>query len=285
MLPKLYFSPYSEDTITMLGMFPEEVGFICSVSQVNPGTGYTGFTPQSLRDYVGPNICLAQDHLGKSESDEQVFKMLDAITQANYNYVHLHTTNIDLVYECMKRYDIHFELGTGEDTIEEDYVTFMQRLLNRVSRYKDKIAYLSFPTGCKINGVYNRNNVDENLCQSMLQFGLPLKGHNSDYSTVSTLSRLNRYLDALNVAPQLGVLMTRCYLNFARISGINLGWWERAIIEGCRWQRWGPIEHAIELGGQYHFNELPDAYTKLAYNYVRDNVHMLLKHYQKGFIL
>ena len=123
---KLYFSPYSKDVVRMLG---SDVGLICSTSQVNSDGGYTGFTQQSLRDFVGPKQELAMDHLGKNESRCDVVKVIKDCVAANFDYIHLHTLDLELIQYCFRNFNIHFELGTGEDLPFEttgEYLGFLE---------------------------------------------------------------------------------------------------------------------------------------------------------------
>jgi len=265
--PQLYVSPYSKDIVLMTTNYPVPIGFICSWSQVNPLGGYTGFTPKSLRDFVGPNRIIAQDHFLKGGEDPAHIEDLP------YDYVHLHTTDLELIKQCVDHYpNMKWELGTGEDPVP-NYIEYMYRLLDIVP--VDRIAYLSFPTGCKIRSCYNVNTVDEDLCENMHAWGLPLKGHNSDYTNREVLWKSAKYLQAWNIAPQLGVIATRTYVTYARTHGLNIADWEDAVINGKRWKRWGGIAQAVELGGQYHFNELPEDVSKGAYPFVKAALYRL----------
>ena len=266
-LPKVYVSPYSEDIVNMVCAYKRPIGFICSWSQVNPNEGYTGFTPTSLRGFVGDNVVIAQDHFLKGgESPEQLRGL-------PYDYVHLHTDNVELIQVCMKAFpDMRWELGTGEDPLP-DYKAFIADLAESIDF--TNVEYLSFPTGCKINGCHNINKPDIDLCEWMCQFRTPLKGHNSDYINYNTLVTLSRYIDAWNIAPQLGVIATRVYVTYARTYGHDISAWEEAVINGGRWKRWGDMAHAIELGGQYHLNDLPKDVRIDAYPFVKVAIYRL----------
>ena len=269
-LPKLYVSPYSIDIVNMVCAYPESIGFICSWSQVNPNRGYTGFTPTSLRNFVGYGQVIAQDHFLKGNEDPEWLRDLP------YDYVHLHTGDVDLIKVCMKAFpNMRWELGTGEDPLP-DYRKFMTELIGAVNL--SNVDYLSFPTGCKINGCYNVNKLDEDLCLWMSQFDVPLKGHNSDYINQTTLIASRVYLNAWNIAPQLGVIATRAYITFARTYGYDLSEWEKEVIDGGRWKRWGDMAHAIELGGQYHLNDLPGCLRMAAYSSVRAAIYQLFNY-------
>jgi hypothetical protein len=178
-----------------------------------------------------------------------------------------------------------FELGTGESPLKKypNYNAYVRALFDVLSGYERKIAYLCFPTGCLIQHTHNQNRVDTMLCEAMTVHGYPLKGHNSDYASNETLRTLSNYVDALNVAPQLGVLMTRAYQDYAQLYGYDISDWETAVVLGDRWKRWGPVQHAIALGGQYHFNTLPERFRENAYLFVRNRVKKLVLWYVNQF--
>jgi len=98
----------------MVCAYHEPIGFICSWSQVNPKGGYTGFTPTSLRTLVGDYCVIAQDHFLKGGEDPEWLRDLP------YNYVHLHTDNIDLIKDVIASFpNMRWELGTGEDPLPD----------------------------------------------------------------------------------------------------------------------------------------------------------------------
>ncbi len=94
---------------------------------------------------------------------------------------------------------------------------------------------------------------------------------------------MGAYFDALNIAPQLGVVMTRMYVTVARMLGVDLREWEKEVYDGGEWKRWGTELHAIELGGHYHFNTLPAKLTSWSYTFVEEAVHALLDYFNGHF--
>jgi len=298
-LPKLYFSPYSKDVVKMLAECSSSlgvrVGLICSRSQVNSenrSVGYTGFSQASLAAFVADyDMLLCRDHLGKTEDEDLIMKTINADESAGFGIVHLHVEDPILVRRVETRTKMLFELGTGEayPRTTPSYIDYMDHLIETLRRdvpdFESHVAYLSFPTGCLIQEAHNLNRVDPSLCEFMRSFGIPLKGHNSDYASAATLHMLrDAGLAALNVAPQLGVIVTRAYVDFARTFGHDLSNWENTVYDGGRWKVWGSEKYAIELGGQYHLNELPAHFRDRAYQFVLDRVYNLLSHYKLHFV-
>lgn len=296
-LPKMYFSPYSRDVVSMMYFWSRRtstpIGLICSLNQVRAGGGYTGFDPYSLVEFAREQcwtdqpLVVCRDHLGKTENNDVVHRTIETDEDAGFRVVHLHTENLALIKTCLETYgSLQFELGTGEVTPVNPRLLQDLAFLARENRLEKSVAYLSFPTGCKISadGVTNVNIVDTFACNRASELGFALKGHNSDYSNAATLQTLKRAgIAAINVAPQIGVVATRAYVNFARMTGYDLEPWESCVIAGNEWSRWGPMRHAVDLGGQYHFNRLPEAFARDAYEYVRDEIGLVMDFFQENF--
>jgi hypothetical protein len=234
---------------------------------------------------------LCRDHLGKVEDENLVTKTVKADESAGFKVVHLHMEDVNLIRRVASPTKILLELGTGESQpkFTSSYADYMASLVaglsDNVPDFNSRVAYLSFPTGCLIQETHNVNRVDHALCEFMSSLGFPLKGHNSDYADAATLHALrDAGLTALNVAPQLGVIVTRAYVTFARTYGYDLSAWEQAVYDGGRWKTWGSEKFSVELGGQYHLNELPVHFQNVANDFVKDHVWRVVKHYKDHFI-
>ena len=297
-LPKLNFAPLGKDCVRILAQWSNEnqqdLGLVCSVNQVNEEIGYTGFTSHSLVAFVTEvkvalnspqNFVVCRDHLGKTEDDERVLEILHGDVDAGFEITHLHCEDLELIAKCFESAPrMNFELGTGE--AEAKQYASQKILMKDLMSYgydPDRIAYLTFPTGCLIDEVYNKNNVNQQLCTTMRRFGFDLKGHNSDYATDATLEILSNYLQAINIAPQIGVLMTRTYVDVARVIGYNLKDWENEVYECGEWKRWGSERYALELGGHYHFTSLPEDFTSRAYSAVKETLFFALDYFNEYF--
>jgi len=288
MRPSLYFSPYSKHTVDILVDWHkatcQPLGLICSTGQVNVDGGYTGFTQESLREYVGPDAYIGRDHLGKSEDLAKATKMLNDDI-GHFNYAHIQLEDLRDVGAIMSQFNgcIRWEIGPGECEMKHwDPFDYCEAVLSEC-KPADVFGF-AFPTGCKIDETHNLERINASLIEEFKGLGYPLKGHNSDYCSEATLHRLAEFgIDSLNVAPQLGVIMTRAYCDYARVFGYDLSEWEDIVMRGGEWQRWGRERYAVELGGQYHFNELPDGYTERANVFVSMSVNAMLCYYHRNF--
>jgi hypothetical protein len=110
-------------------------------------------------------------------------------------------------------------------------------------------------------GIFDPCNTKQ--CTEILhKAGIRAKEHNSDYLTPSEIKlRFDCGIDAMNVAPQFGVVQTNAILSKAMIGGSCirecLADWKREVDEAGNWKKWTDNAesqlHCVKCGGHYHF--------------------------------
>lgn len=149
-------------------------------------------------------------------------------------------------------FEIGFE-GQGSDTndpaeFEEQVVTALQRL--RSAGLPDP-TFIVAQTGTKVMETENigaltiapfavASTVRE-LAAVTRRHGIALKAHNCDYLTSDQLAHLDRAgVDALNVAPEFGVVESRAFAALLRELGLNvqLERFLAAAYESRSWEKW-----------------------------------------------
>jgi hypothetical protein len=115
------------------------------------------------------------------------------------------------------------------------------------------------------------------------EYGLKLKEHNADYLTPEQIQERRGFVDAVNIAPELGVAQTRKTLALAGVA-LEAAIFENTVYHGEKWRKWLLPEHrvlsraaiemdvnlCIEAGGHYHFAS--EEYRNLRDMVGRDNL-------------
>ena len=128
-------------------------------------------------------------------------------------------------------------------------------------------------------GLFDVSSVGEMHC-ALNECGVKLKEHNADYLDDNQLFLRKSIVDAVNIAPQLGVIQTNYVLSQALIYGVDTQPFVDEVIQGNRWRKWVDSSHISAVGndkwfatnpqrllftlvaGHYHFNG--SAYQRLA---------------------
>jgi len=255
---KLWFGPMSVECVeaahkfSALSMLP--VGLCASEGQVGvQGSGYTGLAGPDMPDlmaalhrrYPVGHVEWQRDHLRENRL-ETTKKDIE-----NGCYLtHAHTTDVGVCEELNAAFPDHlFEFGPGEgDEVSDHFLEIAGKL--------ETCLFVSYPTGCLIDGLRNTGKIRPRRTSHLV------KGHNCDYRP--SLLGLRDVVDAVNVAPQFGVIQSCTYLLAARRNGTYLGEWEAACSDDMKRRRqWQPTSsQTTQALGHYHFDLLPASFRK-----------------------
>lgn len=251
------------------------IGFIPSRRQVEHDGGYVnGWTSKEFFDYVKSNneSCLVcRDHggrlQGQSPDDGDVSTMEDS--SIGFDIIHVDpwkkfTTISEVALEtcrvirlCLEENrDSKFEIGT-EEAIErytsEDLDKFLSIVKEELGENFNSIVYAVVQFGTKIVGTKNIGTFDKERASRMIKvvhrFDLLSKEHNGDYLTTSELEeRFSLGLDAINIAPEFGVLESVSLINYL-IDNIEMQKLEE-FFEICynskKWVKWMPHDDRLD---------------------------------------
>lgn len=108
-------------------------------------------------------------------------------------------------------------------------------------------------------GNFNKDFV-EKIYQILKTKGIKLKEHNADYLSKEEIKEREGIVDAMNIAPQLGVVQTIITLNKCLIYGIDFNVFLNEVYEKGKWKKW-MYNHLSEdkllcciIAGHYHFS-------------------------------
>ena len=296
---KYYLGPMTENIIDAVIEYSNETGilfgFVPSRRQIEWDGGYTGFTTHNFINYVRDNsehIIIERDHAGIGQGKELDNGMLSILKDAE--------DNIDLIHidpwKIYKNYDdglretldtinfilhindnINFEVGTEEAILKFSSIglyRLLKDLKNNLGDYFSKIKYAVIQSGTSLQGTKNTGEFNLNRLKEMVEvcneFGVMSKEHNGDYLSKKEIQlRFDNGLNAINIAPEIGVFETKLLLDhinnnedFETIFNI--------CVNGGNWRKWVPYNFIPELNkrelikicGHYHNIEIKK-FTKI----------------------
>jgi hypothetical protein len=184
---------------------------------------------------------------------------------------------------CGRVRPLAFEIGTDEGVMASAAPEQIEQMYLRVREHCERSgiappAFLVVPTGTLVK---ERRNVgtlepwlaehgDLEACGSLARllkfchsYGVLVKEHNADYLADATLAwHATSAIDAVNVAPQLGVVETLCFVGTLQKLGLTqlVDRFVQLVIASHKWERWlSPDSSADEwecaiIAGHYVFS-------------------------------
>lgn len=266
---KLYIGPMSKNIVDAAIELNNEdnisVGFCASRRQIEYNGGYVNnWTVDTFTKYVkdsSSNILVCRDHGGPGQgiSDDGGFdsfrhdiKFMDIIHIDPWkNFKHLEkaiSKTAEYIEFCN---NIHsncmFEVGTEEAirriTYDGLYI-FLRELKNRLDGplFK-KIVYAVIQSGTSLEEDRNTGNYDKERLKKMIdvckEFGVMSKEHNGDYLSSAVIKeKFDLGLDAINIAPEFGIIETLCVLDRLKEGSKTFNKIYKLCCDSGKWKKW-----------------------------------------------
>lgn len=318
----------SEEIIEAVFRYSHRTGkhlmLICSRNQIDKRNGYVFKTHEYLKRiakmelrYGLSNVLVCRDHCGpgfgsEEENDlngtretircdlEHGFDLihLDLCLMKNISHEDKLKETLDLMQYAMSiRSDVLFEIGTDENVgvTETDIKRIIKDL--EICQQVANPEFYVVQTGSLVHQTHNIGSFNASMVGDMrdaLQLcGTKLKEHNADYLTTAQLSLRRHTVDAVNIAPQLGVVQTAHVLSRALVYGIDTLPFVENVYHNKKWQKWSDdrsnrLSCAL-IAGHYHFrdseyNDLIDQLEKQCdiYNSIIGEIEDVIEHYSSA---
>jgi len=321
----LALGPMSKEVIEAIFRYSDimnvQLMLISSRNQVDVESGYVFRTKQYAeyirkmkKKYPQANIVVCRDHCGPNfgncqENDlDGTKKTIKCDLENGFDLIHLdlclatwlsHEEKLDHTLDIMRyalsiKPDVMFEIGTDKNVGVAE--TDVRRIISDVAKCRTIIdpTFYVVQTGSLV--VENRNSgtfasSDVGKMSNMLhKHGIRLKEHNADYLTTEQIGLRRGLVDAINVAPQLGVIQTLHILSKAIIYGINVQPFAHKVVSGYNWKKWSNSTENNMLytmiAGHYHFSghEYEDIIEQLSAKCdirksIVDEINRVISHY------
>jgi len=221
------------------------------------------------RDHCGPGFRSGQDDL------ESLKNTIKSDLENGFKLIHFdlcrlegsHEHQLEATAELAKFAQdidsgVELEIGTDENTEYEATLGRIRSDLEYFLKFCTPAFYV-IPTGSLVKEARNVGTFREEFMldasEVVHEFGVNIKEHNADYLGKEELLKRRGVIDALNIAPQIGVLQTSLLLNKARLYGVDTTEFEKVIWEGRNWEKWllhGSSHDELlcaTLAGHYHY--------------------------------
>lgn len=242
--PKIFIGPMTKNVVDAVIEFANEqnqpIGLIPSRRQVELSGGYVNnWTTEHFAKYVKEQsnlIVLQRDHSGPGQG---------AFEDDGYESLLVDCQHLDLIHidpwkkhqsypeglrhtvEMIKFCNDHnsntrYEVGTEEairrfESTELD--KFMHDLREQLGDLFKKVEYLVVQSGTSLKGNDQTGTYSSKRLQDMVvvanKHGVLTKEHNGDYIPAAVIhEKFDLGLDAINIAPEFGLVETQTYLDF-----------------------------------------------------------------------
>lgn len=268
--------------------YEEQLMLISSKNQVDYNDGYVFTTSEYTeliqklkKQYPQSDIKMCRDHCGPGFKSDDINSLEDTKQtisediKCGFDLIHLDLCHLDASHEEKLHYTaelIHFcqqqnpniliEIGTDENV--GIIMPETKRIIQDI-QFFFPVCHPEFyvvRTGSLVKENYNSGcfGFDHALSTFAKNNDIKIKEHNSDYLSFDQITMRNGVIDAMNIAPQLGVVQTQCTLLQALIYGIHIQPFLDLVYKTARWKKW--INKGNEnnqylcglIAGHYHFN-------------------------------
>lgn len=268
-----------------------ELMIIASKNQIDHSGGYVnnwtttefmGFIKEIRKIYPQANVKICRDHCGPGFNGiyelEDTYRTIEADIRNEFDLIHIDFCNfkgskeeqfkeskkaIEYCYVLNPR--ILIEIGTDENAGTNFGFMNLKEVEGEINFFTSfcKPEFYVVQTGSlvmEINQVGNFNSEFIKKISPILKSkGIKLKEHNADYLSREEIEKRNGVVDAMNIAPQLGVLQTMFVLNKCLLYGIDPTDFLNEVYEKGKWKKW-MLNNTEQnkflcciIAGHYHF--------------------------------
>jgi len=326
---KLGFGPMSPEIIEGIIKASSELKksfmLISTKNQIDYNGGYvnkwtTGqyvkFVDRIMKKYKGSRVYLCRDHCGpgfKNDSLDDVYRTIYDDIENGFDLIHIDFSKLSsdkkvildetkkvIEWILKKNKGIKIEVGTEENTGE--YKDNIEGIKKEIDFIKEFLIpeFFVVQTGSLVReidqvGGFNKKFIAK-VHDFLLSNNVKLKEHNADYLDYERIKERKGIVDAMNIAPQLGVIQTETIVNEALIYGIDINPFLECSYKGKDWEKWlfkntyaNKMLCSIIAG---HYNFTSDEYKELVSklekyieikNLIIDKIVGLVKYYSNAF--
>jgi len=292
---KLACGPMSQEIIEAIFRYSNKTGkqlmLIASRNQIDVESGYvfqtrqyTNYIASMKKMYPLSNIVICRDHCGPGfggqteQGLEGTKRTISCDLENGFDLIHIdlclakgmsHGDKLQHTLKLM-RYaidinpEVMFEIGTDENVgvaeMDFDRIATDIQMCQRVANP----TFYVVQTGSLVYETSNTGSFNTDIVRTMKKTlhrcGTKLKEHNADYLTTKQLNLRKGVVDAVNIAPQLGVVQTSHVLSQALLYGLDTHSFMSSVVLGHKWKKWSDRFENYNLcaliAGHYHFNRV-----------------------------
>ena len=298
---KLGIGPVSSKVIESVFRYSnqneKELMLIASKNQIDYKGGYVnnwntkdfmGYINVMRKRYTDSRVIICRDHCGPGFNGifdlEDTYKTINSDIENGFDLIHIdlcHLSKEKILEESKKAIEyclklnprILLEVGTDENTgknFDNGELSRIEKEIDYFKNFCDPEFYI-IQTGSLVKEINQVGRFNKTFVMSASELlkskNIKFKEHNADYLPKEEIEKRNGLVDALNIAPQLGVIQTQLIVNKCLVYGINFDDFLKEAYEGEKWKKWMHNNSwqnkflCSLIAGHYHFTS--DKYKKL----------------------
>lgn len=219
---------------------------------------YMNYIKGTRRKYPEAKVYVCRDHCGpgfKNQDLKDVYKTIDSDIEGGFDLIHvdfckLEGTHDDILKKSKKVIE-HIKKKSPQTLIEVGTDENTGAFLNDVSRIKKEVEFFTnivpvhffvCQTGSLVREVNQVGGFNAEFIRQIRKiadkYGVYLKEHNVDYTNDKELILRKGLIDAINVAPQFGVIQTKLTIQKCLAYGIDFSEFLERAYKSNRWKKW-----------------------------------------------
>lgn len=264
LFPKLYIGPMSKNVVDVAINLDKNIGFCISRRQIEYNGGYVnGWTTSDFAKYIKErsSSILVRDHGGPGQGIDNKDSFISFECDAKFmDIIHIDpwknfsdiksaiNKTVECIEFCNKVNDkCLYEVGTEEAIrrmTEEELHSFLTGLKIKLGEELfRKILYTVIQSGTSLKEDRNTGDYDEERLKRMIsickEFSVLSKEHNGDYLSATIIKeKFDLGLDAINIAPEFGIIETLCILDRVESNTKLFNEIYKLCYESGKWKKW-----------------------------------------------
>ncbi len=272
---------------------------IASKNQIDHGGGYVNgwttvyymaYVREQKKKYPDSAVLVCRDHCGPGfngmDDLDDVYKTMESDLANGFDLMHIDFCHYKGTHEerlaeskkaiefCLnKKSDIFFEIGTDENRGTNYGIQNVEEIGHEIDYFRQfcSPAFFVVQTGSLVMEINQAGNFNKSFIEKTSPLihgkGIKLKEHNADYLSKEEIGMRRGLVDAMNIAPQLGVVQTQLVLLKCLAYGVRIDDFADEVCAGGKWKKWLHTNTAdnkmlcVMIAGHYHFKG--DAYKKI----------------------
>lgn len=294
--PLLALGPMSSEIVEAVfyysNFFRVPLMLIASKNQVDHAGGYVNgwttkeymrFITEMRKLYPLAKVKICRDHCGPGFNGdynlEDVYKTIEEDIRTGFDLIHIDFckhkgSNAEKLAEakkaalyCLKlKPSIELEIGTDENRGTNYSLPNLKEWEREIDFFQQfcQPSYYVVQTGSLVMEIGQAGNFNKPFTAMVSKLvrsrGLKLKEHNADYLSKDEIRERIGLVDAMNIAPQLGVVQTQKVIARASIYGVRVNDFLEEAYQGGKWKKWmqnnGQENKMLcsVIAGHYHFS-------------------------------
>lgn len=249
-------------------------------------TEFMGFVKDMRAKYPNSQVKICRDHCGPGFNGnhdlEDTYNSIKSDIDNEFDLIHLDFCHFkgskeERFAESKKAVEFclqlnpHIELEIGTD--ENEGINFSLANLHELKEEIDFFNSFCTPvfyvvqTGSLVKEINQVGNFNRSFLETVYEIisarGLKLKEHNADYLSKEQIDSRRGVVDAMNIAPQLGVIQTMLILKKCLTYGIPINDFLEDAYNSGKWKKWLHTNTAENkflcacIAGHYRFSQSP----------------------------